>query len=182
MRPLLLALLAVLVLPAAALGGGYATAGLSSTPAGVAPGEPWAVDITILQHGRTPMTDVEPAVVVTGPDGTEQRFAGEKTAEPGVYRAVVTFPEAGRFSYTVDDGFTNAIPHEFPPVTISGAAAAGGAGDGLPWWPLLALLPLLAGAAVLALRRGQLRKEPAGADDGPATAPDSVSAAISSGV
>jgi len=156
MRPFLLAALAILVLPAAALAGGFATAGLSSTPEGVQPGEPWAVDVTILQHGRTPMTDVKPAVIIKGAGGTEHRFAGEKTSTPGVYRAVVTFPEAGRWSYEVDDGFTNAVPHTFPAVTISASGApvsSGGSGSELPWWPLLLLAPVLAGAAALLLRR-----------------------------
>jgi len=162
MRPFLLAALAILVLPAAALAGGFATAGLSSTPEGVQPGEPWAVDVTILQHGRTPMTDVEPAVIIKGGKGTqkrfaaEQRFAAEKTSTPGVYRAVVTFPEAGRWSYEVDDGFTNAVPHTFPAVTISASGApvsSGASGSESPWWPLLLLAPVLAGAAALLLRR-----------------------------
>lgn len=165
MRPLLAAVLLCLAIPAASLGGGFATAGLSSTPEGVAPGEPWKVDITILQHGRAeaPMTDLEPAVIVKGADGTERRFAGEETARPGVYRAVVTFPEAGRFEYTVDDGFTNAMPHTFPAVTIREAAApASSGGSDLPWWPLLLIAPALAaGAALLVRRRGASGAQPA---------------------
>jgi hypothetical protein len=155
MRLLLSVVAASLLLPAIALGGGFATAGLSSTPAGVKPGEPWNVDVTILQHGRTPMTNVKPAVLVVGPDGVEQRFAGSRTDEPGVYRARVVFPEQGRYSYSVDDGFTNAMPHNFPAVTIGGAAptSAVAGSDDLPWWPLLLLAPVLAGVGVFLVRR-----------------------------
>ena len=45
-------------LTATAFGGGWATVGMSSTPAGAKPGEPWVVDMTILQHGRTPLEGV----------------------------------------------------------------------------------------------------------------------------
>ena len=48
---------ALLALPAVAGAGGFATVGLSSLPDGTAPGKPWHVTLTILQHGRTPMSD-----------------------------------------------------------------------------------------------------------------------------
>lgn len=165
MRIPLLVVLGLVLVPASALGGGYATAGLSSTPAGVEPGQPWKVDITILQHGQTPMTDVEPAVVVRGPDGTTERFPGARTDTPGVYRAEVVFPAAGRYTYEVDDGFTNAVAHTFPPVEIkpaSAAAGTAGSGDGTPLWPFLAgAALLLAGGAALMLRRRSSSPMPA---------------------
>src|SRR3954462_14317041 len=49
-------------LPATAAAGGFATLGLSSLPDGTAPGRPWHVTLTILQHGRPPMADLTPAV------------------------------------------------------------------------------------------------------------------------
>ena len=151
MRRALLVFMLFLLAPAGAWAGGMATAGLSSTPAGKAPGEKWDVDITIMQHGVTPMTDVTPAVVITLPDGGEKRFPGTKTDTPGVYRASVVFPEAGTYSYRVDDGFTNAVPHTFPPVEISGAPVSAPAAavddDGFPWW----LIPIAAGALALAV-------------------------------
>jgi hypothetical protein len=157
--------LAVLTAPAAAWAGGWASAQLSSTPQGVGPGEPWTVDITILQHGRTPMTDVDPAVVVALPDGGERRFGGKPVdGEPGVYRASVVFPEAGRYAYKVDDGFTNAVPHDFPPVQIGAAADAGG---GFPWWLAAAGAVMLLGLA-LARRRSS---SSAGRRSAPAAAP-----------
>ena len=119
-----LAALLALVVAAPALAGGFATVGLSSTPEGVAPGKPWTVDITVLQHGRSPMTGLTPVLRIHS-GGTTQEFAAKATGKPGTYRAVVVFPKAGHWSYDVLDGFTNAVRHTFPPVQIAPAATAG---------------------------------------------------------
>jgi hypothetical protein len=128
-RPLLLVPLAVvlsLTAPAVAAAGGFATAGLSSTPDGVDPGQPWTVDITVLQHGRTPLAGITPRVRISSSDS--QRFFGAKpTGAPGVYRATVVFPTAGRWDYQVLDGFNDSMPHTFPAVDIGGGAAAAAA-------------------------------------------------------
>jgi hypothetical protein len=125
-RSLLLVPLAVVVslmAPAVAAGGGFATAGLSSTPDGVAPGQPWTVDITVLQHGRTPLVGITPRISISS--GDSQRFFGAKpTGEPGVYRATVVFPSAGRWDYQVLDGFDDSMPHTFGSVDIGDGAAA----------------------------------------------------------
>ena len=174
---LLTTVVAVLSLPAAAWAGGFATASLSSTPAGIAPGEPWNVDMTILQHGVTPMTDVRPAVVVSLLDGKEKRFGGEPVdGKPGVYRATVVFPEAGTYEYTVDDGFTNAVPHTFPPVEIGGTAASATSG-GIPWWPFVLAAGLVALVAAALTLRGRGRAPRAASSSAaprsaPAGAPD----------
>ena len=115
-------LLALLAVPAA-LGGGFATAGLSSTPEGVAPGQPWKVDITVLQHGRTPLEGLTPMVRIHS-GSTTKEFTAKPTGEPGVYRAEVVFPKAGRWDYVVLDGFINEMPHTFPAVEIGGGAGA----------------------------------------------------------
>jgi hypothetical protein len=143
----------LLALPATAYAGGWATAGLSSTPEGTKPGGVWKVDITVMQHGRTPLEGVQPAIVVSH-NGSDQRFDAVPTDEPGVYRAEVGFPAAGTYEYTVDDGFGNAFPHEFPPVNIAGESVA--AAGGTPWWPFALLgAALLAAGVALLVRRGR---------------------------
>lgn len=162
--PLVLALL--LLAPALASAGGFATAGLSSTPAGVAPGQPWKVDITVLQHGRTPLDGLTPRVQISSGDAARE-FAAKPTGKPGVYRAEVVFPRAGRWDYRVLDGFNDGMAHTFPAVRIGdGAAPAstpataddGGIEAGWLWGAgltlLLALVVLLAG-------RERRRPEPA---------------------
>jgi hypothetical protein len=152
MRRLLLAVGLLLVAAPAAYAGGWATVSLSSTPAGTAPGAPWNVDITVLQHGVTPLSDVKPAVTISSGDATKT-FAAKPTGKPGVYRASVVFPAAGTWDYEVDDGFLPPT-HTYPAVQIGGTpAAAMSADDGGP--SLLLLLggiALLLGAAALVLR------------------------------
>jgi len=118
--PLALVLVALAAAPAAA--GGWATVGLDSTPAGIVPGTPWNVNITVLQHGRTPLTGITPSVAITSGTVTRE-FTAAPTKKPGVYRASVVFPTAGRWSYTVDDGFMGQV-HTYPAVTIAAAPAA----------------------------------------------------------
>ena len=100
---------------------------LSSTPDGVAPGKPWNVDISVLQHGFRPLDDVHPTVTIVSADGSKRRtFATRPAGRPGVHRASVTFPQAGRWRYVVDDDFT--ARHRYPPVQIGGGAATATAG------------------------------------------------------
>ncbi|HYI19676.1 MAG TPA: FixH family protein [Solirubrobacteraceae bacterium] len=147
---LFLAIACLLVAAPAAQAGGFATVGMSSTPAD----REWTVDITVLQHGVTPLTDVTPHVDIAS-GATTRTFAARPTGEPGVYRAEVVFPHGGEWTYQVRDGFTDVSPHTFKAVTIPGGPAAGSGtgGDGGIDLALLVpgLLLLLAAAAVLVL-------------------------------
>jgi hypothetical protein len=112
-----IAMAAVLVLPGGAAAGGFATVGLSSLPDGTPPGTPWHVTLTILQHGRTPLPDLRPAVSIRSADGkTTRTFAAKPAGKAGLYAADVVFPSAGRWRYTVADGFSQT--HRFAPVAI----------------------------------------------------------------
>ncbi len=154
------AAIAVIAAPVAA-GGGWATAGLSSLPpSGLQTGQDWPVEITVLQHGRTPLTGVQPRLTIRNVEtgvaaGT---FSATPTGKAGVYRTVVQFPGAGTWSYEVDDGFSRT--HTFKPVEI----AAAGSDSSFPTLPVggLALALLLVGAAIL-LRRTRTSAAPAAA-------------------
>jgi hypothetical protein len=164
----------VLALPASAGAGGWATVGLDP-PDTLAAGEPWQVELTILQHGMTPLEGVKPEVIVSRDGGREEKsFPARATGEPGIYQATVVFESAGTWNYVVDDGF--AAQHSFKPVRVVGegkegadeavavantaaAAPAGGGsgGDDGPDW-LLAILgaagaALVAGGGVALLQR-----------------------------
>jgi hypothetical protein len=164
----LFAITALLVLPAGALAGGWATVGLSSTPDGMTAGAQWNVDLEILQHGRTPLDNVKPSVTISAGD-VHRTFAARHTGRPGVYRATVTFPHAGSWHYVIDDGFT--ARHPYPAVVIGGAASAAPSsgrddGRGLAWDRLgLAALAGLAaaGGALLAPRARRRRADPGAA-------------------
>ena len=151
MRSLLTAMMVMSLLPAAAQAGGFATAGVLNPPSGVEAGETWTAQVEILQHGRTPLEGIAPAVVV----GSERFEATPVAGRPGVYEADVVFPRAGEITYRVDDGFTNVEPHVFTAqVAAPGSTTAAGGSD-FPWLPIggAALGALLAAAVVLTLRR-----------------------------
>jgi hypothetical protein len=127
-RPLLLlAFVSALVLAGTAAAGGWATVRLSSSPKGLSAGEPWIVDITVLQHGRTPLAGVKPTVRIrklaaARSTASPSVFVARPTARTGVYRARVVFPSAGTWRYQVYDGFTQyggARTHTFAPVQIA---------------------------------------------------------------
>jgi hypothetical protein len=120
MRRLVVALAAVaLAVPAVALAGGWATVQLSSTPTGMRAETPWVVDLTVLQHGITPLAGVRPEVRIA--QGSLARsFVARPTPQKGVYRARVVFPRAGTWRWTVWDGFTRT--HTYAPVKIARAA------------------------------------------------------------
>src|ERR687891_736864 len=117
MKKLVIAVLAAAVLAPAAGAGGWATVGLSSVPPdGLQAGQPWPVDVTVLQHGRTPVEGAQPVVRLRGPGGEIEEFVATPTKKPGVYHAVVTFPSNGTWSYEIWDDFSQT--HTFQPITI----------------------------------------------------------------
>jgi hypothetical protein len=118
---LLAAIAAALAVPTAATAGGWATVGFDPPPDGLEPREPWQLEMTILQHGRTPLEGVHPTVIVSPAEGGDTKtFPARATDEPGVYRATVAFPSAGTWKYVVDDGF--AARHSYPAVEIGKGA------------------------------------------------------------
>ena len=159
---LLVVAVAAAVAAPAASAGGWATVGLSSLPpSGLKANQDWPVDITVLQHGQTPLAGVTPIVRIRNDGGkVVDTFTATPTGRTGVYHADVTFPGEGTYSYEVYDGFTTyggARTHTFKPVAI-------GPGDSRPpyGWLALALGAALALAAgtVLALRRRTPEAEP----------------------
>ena len=159
---------ACLAAPVAAAGG-WATVGLSSVPDGTRAGEAWIVDLTILQHGLTPLEGIHPSLTIMSAGGEATRtFRAVATEKPGVYRARVVFPSAGNWRYVVDDDFS--ARHPFGPVqigprgkasvpTVAAAVVtpeADGGDDGGPWATALGAAltaGLIAAAGVVVLRR-----------------------------
>jgi hypothetical protein len=175
-----LALALALAVPATAVGGGYATLGLQSLPEGIEPGETWTAEFTVLAHGRTPFVDGHPSVIVRSSDGDlVGTFPARLVNQDGLYRARVVFPEAGRYDYVIDDGYSQR--HTFPQVTVrDGRGDPAPAPSPAPAEPAAAGLPaddgssvplalaLAAGAGLLAAwlvlmwlsRRGRAEGEP----------------------
>jgi len=142
MRTFLTLTLLALALPAAAAAGGWATAGVSPPPPGIGPGDTWQAELTLLQHGVTPLEGVHPTITISGPETRTFEFA--PTGKPGIYVAEVVFPTAGSWRYAVDDDFSQV--HTFAPVQV-GAPVAAPAGGDFPAW---VVAPIVAGVLALA--------------------------------
>ncbi len=159
---LVLGVVAAVAVPAASAGG-WATVGLSSLPpSGLEPNQAWPVDVTVLQHGETPLAGVTPIVRIRDDGGkVVKSFTAKPTGKTGVYHAVVRFPGSGTFTYEVYDGFGTyggAKTHTFKAVQI------GAPGDSFPYLPLgiaAALALALATATVAAWRRRTPEPRPA---------------------
>ena len=137
MRRLLISLaLVVLVAPAGAFAGGWATAGLGPPDDGLGAGDTWNAEVKVLQHGQTPLTGVHPTVTIRNVStGQAKTFNARPTDKPGVYLAKVVFPSRGKWSYEVYDGFTQyggAQTHRFTTVEIGT-----GGGGGLPFFAII---------------------------------------------
>ena len=164
-RLILCSLLAAALVPAGvASAGGWATAGVTPPPdGGITAGDTWNAQVTILQHGQTPLVGVKPTLTIRNGSGKAVTFPAKPTDKPGVYLAKVTFPSNGEWRYEVYDGFGTyggAKTHTF------GAISVGGSGSGDSSFPVLpslggAALVLLAAAGVLFLIRRQRRTAPA---------------------
>jgi hypothetical protein len=151
------ALAVALIAPATSLAGGWATVGLSSLPEGTQPREVWMVDLTVLQHGRTPLEGIAPTVLIRDArGGDEKAFPAKPTERAGVYRAHVAFPSAGRWTYAVDDDFSQV--HQLGTVRIGAgresATAAARPTSAAPTDPCDGVT--LAGALGIALGAGLL--------------------------
>jgi YtkA-like len=149
MRRLLISLaLVLLVAPASAFAGGWATAGLGPPDDGIGPGDTWNAEVKVLQHGQTPLTGVHPTVTIrNAATGQTKTFEAQATDEPGVYLAKVVFPSKGKWSYEVYDGFTQyggAQTHKFSAVEI-----APGGGGGLPFFAIIGVGLLAVGAIAI---------------------------------
>jgi hypothetical protein len=148
-------LVAALVATGTASAGGFATVGLSSLPAGVSAGEPWDPDITILQHGQTPLEGLLPTLTITDSNGASHDFPATATGEPGVYAAHVVFPESGSWNVAVDTGWWGEGGLTMGPVAIADAPSGGIAPDSFPviLLALGAVLVVLLAVATLGARR-----------------------------
>jgi hypothetical protein len=69
------------------------------------------------------MPDVTPSVEITSASGDVKTFPARPTKQVGHYVAEVTFPAAGEWKTRLYDGFTEAIPHRLPTLTVTAPGA-----------------------------------------------------------
>jgi hypothetical protein len=150
--------LAVLGVASPAAAGGWAVVSLDPLAAAPAPGRPTAVGFTIRQHGQTPVADDTAAIVITDPAGTTTRFPAHPDGPTGHHVAVVTMPVAGTYHWSVEHFLGS---QDLGTLTVGAATGGADGGGRSPWTvPLFAVAAVLAGLAVVDLRRTR-RPQPA---------------------
>jgi len=98
----------VLLLPAiVALAGGWAAITVEDLPDHVAAGRPVSLEFTVRQHGVSPLNGLEPRVEGRA-RGARVRAAAVPVGAAGQYRATVTIPEPGEWTFTIHSGFGNS--------------------------------------------------------------------------
>jgi mono/diheme cytochrome c family protein len=134
----MLALILMLVLAQPSFAGGWAVVTLKDLPTHVQAGEPVEVAFQVMQHGFYPF-EIPPGEgkVVARHLGSGETL--EFTIQPddavGHYTTVLTFPQAGAWSWEIQPGWFH--PATMPDLTVAGPVApvpAAGAGS---WWQLL---------------------------------------------
>jgi hypothetical protein len=103
----LLAVGVALAFAGTASAGCWATVGVSPLPSAGQEQTTWKPQIQVLQHGRTPMADAKPTVIIENAQTGDRRTfdAALVNGSEGVYQASVVFPEPGTWSVAVNDGF-----------------------------------------------------------------------------
>ena len=118
-----LALLLALAFVFPAFAGGWAVITLDELPTDVVAGQPLTIGFTVLQHGRTPMTDIDPTV--TAKLSFDEKFVvyAKPEGKPGHYMATLTFPKEGNWDWSIQ-AFTMDQPMPMLTVAAPGIALA----------------------------------------------------------
>ena len=96
-----LALLLAVAFAIPVFAGGWAVITLDELPTNVTAGDPLTIGFTVLQHGKTPMNDLDPILNVHL-DKTDAFMVHAKHDEkPGHYSATLTFPKAGEWEWSI---------------------------------------------------------------------------------
>ena len=108
------ALFAVLLVTGTALAGGWATVSINQPPTDVTVGVETNIEMTVLQHGQTPVSWPRITVVATNEGaGTVVRFEAHPVANAtGLYEATLVFPSDGSWN----------LSYESPDLVMDGSA------------------------------------------------------------
>ena len=101
--------------------GGWAVITLDELPSGIVAGEPFTIGFMVLQHGRTPMTGLEPTVIANLSNGKPITFFAAPAEKPGYYTAILTFPEEGNWEWSIQ-AFT--MDQKMPVLNVNSQGAA----------------------------------------------------------
>ena len=131
-RFLVVVTVALLALPGWALAGGWALTSFDELPSEFEAGASYDLTYTVLQHGVNPVDVGQSEVRVKGANGDVTTFVATRLPEKGRYQVIVTFPEAGLWTWEVTQGDFGS--HPIGPISVSpGAGAAVATASALGW-------------------------------------------------
>jgi len=145
-----LTLLSALASAIPVFAGGWAVVTLDELPTDVVAGKPLRIGFTVLQHGRTPMTELEPTITAKSPYGEKLIFNAVTEGKPGHYAATITFPREGEWEWSIQ-AFTMDQP--MPVLTVAAPTAAS-ASQPVKTEPVAAIISPLLILRMLALGLG----------------------------
>ena len=118
---LVLALLLSLIFTIPVFAGGWAVITLDELPSNVVAGEPVTIGFTVLQHGITPMTGLNPTITANLYKDAEFVVPAEAEGKPGYYTATLTFPKEGDWRWSIQ---AFAMDQPMPMLSVAPATAA----------------------------------------------------------
>jgi mono/diheme cytochrome c family protein len=117
---LVLALLLAFVLAVPVFAGGWAVITLDELPTGMVAGEPFTIGFTVLQHGRTPLTNLDPVIIARS--GSERvTFSPTDEGKPGHYAVSMTIPSEGEWEWTIH---AFSMEQKMPALSVAAPAVA----------------------------------------------------------
>ena len=132
--------------------GGWAVVTLDELPSNVVAGEPIRIGFTVLQHGKTRMTNLEPSITAKLSFVEKLVVHAESEGKPGHYAATITFPKEGEWEWSIQ-AFTMDQPM---PVLSVAAPSATSASQQVKTEPVTAGISPLLATRMLALGIGLL--------------------------
>ena len=153
--------LATLAVAAPAGAGGWAVTTLDPLAAAPVAGQPFEVGFTIRQHGRTPVTMEEAAIIVTDAAGVATRFAAVPQGPVGHHVATVELPADGSYRWAVDQGLgvQDLGTLHVGSGGAGGAGAASSDGGSSPWTvALFVVAAVCAGLGLVDLGRSRIAR------------------------
>jgi len=118
---ILLVLVFTLAFAIPVFAGGWAVISLDELPTGVVAGEPLTIGFTVLQHGKTPMTDLAPTITARITNDEMLTFFAEPEGKPGHYAAKLTFPKDGDWEWSIQ-AFT--MDQKMPTLNVAASGVA----------------------------------------------------------
>jgi hypothetical protein len=157
-----LALLFALVFAFPAFAGGWAVITLDELPLNVVAGQPLTIGFTVLQHGITPMSGLDPTVTAKLTSTEEMVFHAEPKGDPGHYEATLKFPKEGNWEWSIQaftmDQPMPALNVAAPSVVVANEPVTKTGSKPASITPLLFLRVLVFGIALVGLLLAFQRK------------------------